>query len=84
MLGGVVAPAMDYGSSRLKSRSTTTNQSPSGALPDGPVDPVVRTAVSLEYASVRYKEHCPLGIYIIPSSESLMIWDAVFFVHQGG
>jgi len=32
---------------------------------------------------LRHNEHCPLGIYIVPSSENLLVWDAVFFVHQG-
>src|ERR1700722_12336824 len=44
---------------------------------------IARTAVSLEYASLRYKGHCPLGMYVIPSAESLLVWDAVLFVHQG-
>ena len=47
------------------------------------VSAVTRAAVSLEYASLRYKKHCPLGIYIVPSLESILVWDAVLFVHQG-
>jgi hypothetical protein len=45
--------------------------------------PVTRTAISLEYASLRHSQHCPLGIYVVPSAETLLVWDAVFFVHQG-
>jgi ubiquitin-protein ligase len=30
-----------------------------------------------------HQGHCPLGMYVTPSHESLLIWDAVFFVHQG-
>jgi len=45
--------------------------------------PVTRTAISLEYASLRHSQHCPLGIYVIPSAETLRVWHAVFFVHQG-
>ena len=44
---------------------------------------LTRTAVSLEYASLRHTGHCPLGMYITPSPDNLMVWDAVFFVHQG-
>jgi hypothetical protein len=47
------------------------------------VSPVTRTAISLEYASLRHSQHCPLGIYVVPSAETLLVWDAVFFVHQG-
>ncbi|KAF9462621.1 UBC-like protein [Collybia nuda] len=47
------------------------------------VGPVTRTTVSLEYASLRHARHCPLGMYVVPSAESLLIWDAVLFVHQG-
>lgn len=44
---------------------------------------LTRTAISLEYASLRHAGHCPLGMYVTPSTENLLIWDAVFFVHQG-
>ncbi|OCH90970.1 UBC-like protein [Obba rivulosa] len=44
---------------------------------------LTRTAVSLEYASLRHAGHCPLGMYITPSVNDLLVWDAVFFVHQG-
>ena len=44
---------------------------------------LARTAVSLEYASLRHTGHCPLGMYILPSSQNVLIWDGVFFVHQG-
>lgn len=54
--------------------TTGTDQSPSA---------LTRTAVSLEYASLRYPKHCPTGMYVTPSPEKLLIWDAVFFVHQG-
>ncbi|KAJ7591066.1 ubiquitin-conjugating enzyme/RWD-like protein [Mycena floridula] len=42
-----------------------------------------RTAVALEYASMRHSSHCPLGMYVYVLAESVMIWDCVFFVHQG-
>lgn len=41
------------------------------------------TLVSLDYAALLHGGHCPLGIYVIPSSKDLLVWDAVFFVHQG-
>ncbi|PVG02692.1 UBC-like protein [Serendipita vermifera] len=41
------------------------------------------SAISFEYASVRHPSHCPLGIYVQPSSSSLLVWDGVFFVHKG-
>jgi hypothetical protein len=60
---------------------TVLRRSTVKASPD--VSPVTRTAISLEYASLRHSQHCPLGIYVIPSAETLLVWDAVFFVHQG-
>ena len=42
-----------------------------------------RTAVSLEYASLRHAQHCPLGMYVVPSAENLLVWDAALFIHQG-
>jgi hypothetical protein len=50
---------------------------------DSVLSPIARTAVSLEYAGLRYKDHCPLGMYVVPSTEDLLVWDGVFFVHQG-
>lgn len=47
------------------------------------ISAVTRTAVSLEYASLRHHHHCPLGMYVVPSFENLMVWDGAFFVHQG-
>ncbi|KAF8195940.1 ubiquitin-conjugating enzyme/RWD-like protein [Mycena galopus ATCC 62051] len=51
------------------------------------MDPLTRTTLSLEYASLQHQDHCPLGnstgMYVVPSPESLLVWDAVFFVHQG-
>ncbi|KAG6850044.1 hypothetical protein H0H93_002053 [Arthromyces matolae] len=47
------------------------------------VSVLTRTTVSLEYAALRHHLHCPLGMYIVPSVEDLLVWNAVFFVHQG-
>ncbi|KXN90247.1 hypothetical protein AN958_04038 [Leucoagaricus sp. SymC.cos] len=44
---------------------------------------IARTALSLEYAFLRHSDHCPLGMYVVPSPENLFVWDAVLFVHQG-
>ncbi|KII94764.1 hypothetical protein PLICRDRAFT_33572 [Plicaturopsis crispa FD-325 SS-3] len=90
MLSGLVAsPTIDLGGgSRTKSRSNTVAQTRHGrsqsiAVDPASTNPVPRTAISLEYASLRNAGHCPLGMYVTPSAESIFIWDAVFFVHQG-
>lgn len=57
--------------------------SESQSQPDALPSPVVNTAIALEYASLRYQGHCPLGMYVTPSDDSLLVWDLVFFVHQG-
>lgn len=41
------------------------------------------TEVSMEYAALKNDDHCPKGMYIIPSSDSVLSWDGVLFVHQG-
>ncbi|KAG7096975.1 hypothetical protein E1B28_004371 [Marasmius oreades] len=75
----------------LHARSHSLPKSRSSALPlstttqqiSENISTATRTAVSLEYASLIAKSHCPLGMYIMPSTESIMIWDGVLFVHQG-
>ncbi|KAI0677104.1 UBC-like protein [Trametes maxima] len=68
--------------SRQNTRVQTTGLNV--AAPAASATPALtRTAVSLEYASLRHTGHCPLGMYVTPSPDSLMVWDAVFFVHQG-
>lgn len=42
-----------------------------------------RVAISLEYASLRYQSHCPVGMYVIPFADDPFLWDAVLFIHQG-
>jgi len=83
--GLVLSPTIDLSAAKAKSR-TIARPIASSSLPQ-PVDtttnPVTRTAVSLEYASLRHNEHCPLGMYIVPSTENLLVWDAVFFCHKG-
>ena len=86
MLSLVPSATLDLGAaSKTRARTTSTR------LPAAPNDlqvvdtsnPVARTAVSLEYASLRHNDHCPLGMYVVPSAEDLLVWDSVFFVHRG-
>ncbi|KAJ7498947.1 UBC-like protein [Mycena latifolia] len=80
MLVNLVPAAMDFSTiSRAKPRA---EKKPPPVAPDA-IDPVTRTTISLEYASLAARDHCPLGMYVVPSPETLMVWDAVFFVHQG-
>ncbi|CAA7259741.1 unnamed protein product [Cyclocybe aegerita] len=66
----------------IRSTSAAAAQSENTQPPESS-SVLARTAVSLEYASLRHAGHCPLGIYVVPSSSNLLVWDAVFFVHQG-
>ncbi|KAI0650297.1 UBC-like protein [Trametes meyenii] len=66
-------PATKGRHSRQNTRVQTTG------LNVNPVAALTRTAVSLEYASLRHTGHCPLGMYVTPSPDNLMVWDAVFF-----
>jgi hypothetical protein len=87
MLGPMPFAIMDTGGlrpDRNRVNSHPRSTQPSGAPPEpANVSPVTRTAVSLEYASLRHSQHCPLGMYVVPSPENLLMWDAIFFVHQG-
>ncbi|KAF7355278.1 UBC-like protein [Mycena sanguinolenta] len=80
MLVNLVPSAMDF-ATRPKARAEPQKKSVP-IVPDA-IDPVTRTTISLEYASLQHRDHCPLGMYVVPSPESLLVWDAVFFVHQG-
>ncbi|TDL28032.1 UBC-like protein [Rickenella mellea] len=42
-----------------------------------------KVEVAIDYAALSMKDHCPLGMYVIPSIESLLVWAGVLFVHQG-
>jgi len=44
---------------------------------------LAQTEIAMEFAALRNKDHCPRGIYVIPSTESMFLWDAALFVHQG-
>ncbi|KAJ6539305.1 ubiquitin-conjugating enzyme/RWD-like protein [Mycena capillaripes] len=80
MLVNLVPAAIDFTTVRSRSRPEAKKAAP--IAPDS-IDPVTRTTLSLEYASLQHRDHCPLGMYVVPSPETLMVWDAVFFVHQG-
>lgn len=69
----------DHGPTATSSITTTSKTNSSSRTQSI----VAWTAISLEYASLRHANHCPLGIYVVPSSENLLIWDAVLFVHRG-
>ena len=83
MLSSLVpTPTLDL-SNPARARSSRQNTRTASVSNDLPVPPLTRTADSLEYASLRHTGHCPLGMYVAPSPDNLMVWDAVFFVHQG-
>ncbi|KAI0307120.1 ubiquitin-conjugating enzyme/RWD-like protein [Multifurca ochricompacta] len=69
--------------------SSTSTSTPALLRKSGPsvnnpfVNHLSRATISLEYASLRYQFHCPLGMYVIPFVDDLSIWDAVLFIHQG-
>ncbi|KAJ7937089.1 UBC-like protein [Mycena leptocephala] len=77
MLVSLVPAAMDF--TTVRSRPRAEPKKPPPIAPDA-IDPVTRTTISLEYASLQHRDHC---MYVVPSPETLMVWDAVFFVHQG-
>lgn len=60
----------------------TARRSTSGPPSIGP-GPISRATISLEYASLRYQSHCPLGMYVIPFADDPFIWDGALFIHQG-
>jgi len=75
MLGIFTVPTMDFGITKSRQASNPLQTNDSSVL--------ARTAVTLEYASLINTGHCPLGIYVVPSSSNLLVWDGVFFIHQG-
>ncbi|KAI0796801.1 UBC-like protein [Abortiporus biennis] len=88
ILGLSPSPTIDLSTpnrknSRATSRLPSTNSPALAATTDSTPTALTRTAVSLEYASLRHNGHCPLGMYVIPTKDNLLVWDGVFFVHQG-
>ncbi|KAI0304040.1 hypothetical protein BC826DRAFT_208128 [Russula brevipes] len=78
------------GSSLLGSRSNAADTPPKKAPskygsrpPSTSINHLSRAAISLEYASLRYRSHCPLGVYVTPFPDDPSTWDAILFVHQG-
>ncbi|KAF8559129.1 UBC-like protein [Imleria badia] len=86
MLGGLVAsPTFDLGgrSRNASSKLAATTAETTAPASEASISPVTRAAISIKYASLRHDRHCPTGMYITPSTESMLIWDAVLFVHKG-
>ena len=77
------------GSGLLNRDADTPDTPPKKALPrkcstvPTSLNHLSRAAISLEYASLRYQSHCPLGMYVIPFAEDPSVWDAILFIHQG-
>ncbi|KAI8366659.1 ubiquitin-conjugating enzyme/RWD-like protein [Radiomyces spectabilis] len=36
-----------------------------------------------EFVNLRNPNHCPLGVYVMPSSDNLNVWYGVLFIHKG-
>ncbi|KAJ3853838.1 UBC-like protein [Lentinula lateritia] len=69
---------------RTKSQSRPAHRSSkSTPQPLETASPAARAAIALEYASLRNRSHCPLGLYVVPAADTILIWDAVLFIHQG-
>ena len=87
MFGALTSSFSGSGSGLL---NTTADEPPkkkagrkSSSVPATSLNPLSRVAISLEYASLRYQSHCPLGMYVIPFADDPFVWDAVLFIHQG-
>ncbi|CAO3657924.1 unnamed protein product [Rhizopus stolonifer] len=46
-------------------------------------DSFKRYELMTEFINLKNDSHCPLGVYVMPSSENLYVWYGVIFVHQG-
>lgn len=84
----VPSPTIDLGLGLAKGRSVSTKiaqaADPLAAHPlEGSISPATRATLNFQYASLRNINHCPNGMYITPSVESTLVWDAVLFVHKG-
>ena len=76
------SPTFDLGAAS-KTGARTRLAAPNDFQVVDTFNPVARTAVSLEYASLRHNNHCPLGMYVVPSAEDILVWDSVVFIHRG-
>ncbi|KAI0684777.1 UBC-like protein [Cytidiella melzeri] len=75
--------ACSRGPSCLPSLSGSTTQTNATVPAEVNVSPLTRATISQEYAVLMHTGHCPLGMYVTPTPNNLLVWDAVFFVHQG-
>ncbi|KIO34815.1 hypothetical protein M407DRAFT_90401 [Tulasnella calospora MUT 4182] len=65
-------------------KPTTRTTAPTVAQPpDSEVATETMLAISSEYSALGHLNHCPSGMYLTPSTESLLIWLGVLFVRQG-
>jgi len=37
----------------------------------------------IEFTNLRNMNHCPLGVYVMPSTDNLFVWYGTLFVHKG-
>ncbi|CEG70547.1 hypothetical protein RMATCC62417_06422 [Rhizopus microsporus] len=42
-----------------------------------------RYEIMTEFINLRNPNHCPLGVYVMPSAEDLYVWHGVLFIHKG-
>ncbi|KAI0693114.1 ubiquitin-conjugating enzyme/RWD-like protein [Cytidiella melzeri] len=67
----------------LPSLSGSTTRANATVPAEVNVSPLTRATISQEYAALMHTGYCPLGMYVTPTLNNLLVWDAVFFVHQG-
>ncbi|KAG1806831.1 UBC-like protein [Suillus plorans] len=80
----VSSTTIDLGLAKGRSTSTKIVQTADLVHPEGSItSPATRATLNFQYASLRNINHCPTGMYITPSVESTLVWDAVLFVHKG-
>ncbi|KAB5592381.1 Ubiquitin-conjugating enzyme domain containing protein [Ceratobasidium theobromae] len=49
-----------------------------------PKDKILAHAkLAVEYAALHNKSHCPQGVYVVPSGQSMRLWNGTIFIHQG-
>lgn len=63
-----------------RSRSTTPTHTEQRRTKD---NTLTHAKLAVEYASLNNRSHCPQGIYVVPSEQSMRLWNGVIFVHQG-
>ncbi|KAG8879891.1 hypothetical protein FRB97_001309 [Tulasnella sp. 331] len=91
MLAGVFAPAHQGRESPSQPNDVRTERlasAPSVVLGTGgstkrETSLNTMLAITEEYAALRQTSHCPTGMYVVPSADSLLLWTGVLFVHKG-